>query len=397
MKKILVTGNGFDLHHELPTSYNNFIDILGVLDESNEFDFEKIFNTVYKDIQSDNQFDLNIEKIRKLKELLNDNIWYKHFKEIKSDLTWIDFENEILNVIQIIQSFIKAFNSEIFPIKYFSGNLANNHLFQRYLNGNELVKVTLLKLNILNFDSFLHTGLRFWINDTYLICKNSLSYLDIDRIVKLLISELEKFKLIFNMYFDCFVTPFYEINKYKINEDIVRNINEHYTFNYTQTFDKVYEKNFTRHIHGKIGEYHSIVLGIDSLDKDIEDKKYFIPFTKLYQKLNYSTDYKFIGTNNKNDDFYVFIWGHSLDSSDAVYLKEIFTLLDDDSYERKVIIIIRNQSSKGKLLVNLIDILSPEKVDAYMKNDKLIFSENDSTELSMNLNYIPKPKIGKVR
>ncbi|GEM52597.1 hypothetical protein EB1_23870 [Empedobacter brevis NBRC 14943 = ATCC 43319] len=391
MKKILVTGNGFDLHHELPTSYNNFIDILGVVDESNEFDFEKIFNTVYKDIQSVNQFDLNIEKIRKLKELLNDNIWYKHFKEIKSDLTWIDFENEILSVIDIIQSFIKGFNSEIFPKKYFSGYLDNNLLFQHYLGENELIKTALLKLRILNVGSY-HTGVRYWIDDTYLIRKNSLSYLDIEKIVKLLVSELEKFKLIFNMYFDCFVTPFYEINKYKINEDIVRNINEHYTFNYTQTFDKVYEKDFTRHIHGKIGEYHSIVLGIDSLNDDIEDKKYFIPFTKLYQKLNYSTDYKFIGTNNKNNDFYVFIWGHSLDSSDSIYLKEIFTLLDDDSYERKVIIIIRNQSSKGKLLVNLIDILSPEKVDTYMKNDKLIFSEYDSIELSIYLNYIPRAK-----
>ena len=391
MKKILVTGNGFDLHHELPTSYNNFIDILGVVDESNEFDFEKIFNTVYKDIQSVNQFDLNIKKIQELKILLNDNIWYKHFKEIKSDLTWIDFENEILSVIEVIQSFIKTFNSEIFPTKYFSESLENNHLFQRFLNNNELVKITLLKINILEYSSS-QFGTKYFINRSYIFKKSQVNYLDIEKIVKLLVSELEKFKLIFNMYFDCFVTPFYGVNKYMISKDIVKNINEHYTFNYTQTFDKVYQKDFTRHIHGKIGEYHSIVLGIDSLDDEIEDKKHFIPFTKLYQKLNYSTDYKFIGTNNKTDDFHIFIWGHSLDSSDAIYLKEIFTLLDDDSYERKVIIIIRNQNSKGKLLVNLIDILSPEKVDAYMKEDKLIFSEYDSIELGMYLNYIPKTK-----
>ena len=391
MKKILVTGNGFDLHHELPTSYINFIDILGVVDESIEFSFEKIFNVVYNDIKNLNQFELNKEKIQELKELLNDNIWYKHFKEIKNDLTWIDFENEILSVIEIIQSFIKGFNSEIFPTKYFSESLANNHLFQRFLDKNELIKITLLKINILEFSSS-QFGTKYFINESYIYRKNRINYLDIEKIVKLLASELENFKLIFNMFFECFVTPFYEVNKYKISKDIVKNINEHYTFNYTQTFDKVYQKDFTRHIHGKIGEYHSIVLGIDSLDDEIEDKKHFIPFTKLYQKLNYSTDYKFIGTNNKTDDFHIFIWGHSLDSSDAIYLKEIFTLLDDDSYERKVIIIIRNQNSKGRLLVNLIDILSPEKVDAYMKEDKLIFSEYDSIELGMYLNYIPKTK-----
>lgn len=318
MKKILVTGNGFDLHHELPTSYNNFIDILEVVDESIEFSFEKIFNAVYKDIQRINQFDLNIEKIQELKNLLKDNIWYKHFKEIKSDLTWIDFENEILSIIEIIQSFIKTFNSEIFPTKYFSESLANNHLFQRFLDKNELVKITLLKINILEFSSW-QFGTKYFINKSYIFKKSNVNYLDIEKIIKLLASELENFKLIFNIYFECFVTPFYEVNKYKINEDIVRNINEHYTFNYTQTFDKVYQKDFTRHIHGKIGEYHSIVLGIDSLDDEIEDKKHFIPFTKLYQKLNYSTDYKFIGTNNKNDDFHIFIWGHSLDSSDAIY------------------------------------------------------------------------------
>lgn len=58
---------------------------------------------------------------------------------------------------------------------------------------------------------------------------------------------------------------------------------------------------------------------------------------------------------------------------------------------------IRNQSSKGKLLVNLIDILSPEKVDAYMKEDKLIFSVYDSIELSIYLNYIPQDIIRDLR
>lgn len=33
MKKILVIGNGFDLHHYLPTRYRDFIDVVKRLEE----------------------------------------------------------------------------------------------------------------------------------------------------------------------------------------------------------------------------------------------------------------------------------------------------------------------------------------------------------------------------
>ena len=39
MNNILLIGNGFDLHHKLPTSYRNFLDFLKILLECKSFKY----------------------------------------------------------------------------------------------------------------------------------------------------------------------------------------------------------------------------------------------------------------------------------------------------------------------------------------------------------------------
>ncbi|WP_052257153.1 AbiH family protein [Flavobacterium sp. AED] len=41
MAKILITGNGFDLFHHLPTKYGHFMSIMKAIEENN---FSKIFH-----------------------------------------------------------------------------------------------------------------------------------------------------------------------------------------------------------------------------------------------------------------------------------------------------------------------------------------------------------------
>ncbi len=94
-------------------------------------------------------------------------------------------------------------------------------------------------------------------------------------------------------------------------------------------------------IHGKADKNSDkkIVLGVSELKNQvlIDNKAY--GFVKYYQKLINNTDYQFLKSdspvialekNMKNQSLTkyhpieVYIWGHSLDSSDSDYIHEIF-------------------------------------------------------------------------
>jgi hypothetical protein len=85
---IIVLGNGFDLAHGLPTRYTDF------LKYCRDYDGKR------RPISGGEE--INAE----FKKEITDNIWLKYFLEItpnlEDDKTWIDFETEILNVIQNI-------------------------------------------------------------------------------------------------------------------------------------------------------------------------------------------------------------------------------------------------------------------------------------------------------
>ena len=51
MSKILITGNGFDLFHYLPTKYGHFIAIMTTIEDCNfseDVSFEELFGKVFK-------------------------------------------------------------------------------------------------------------------------------------------------------------------------------------------------------------------------------------------------------------------------------------------------------------------------------------------------------------
>lgn len=121
MSKILITGNGFDLYHGLPTKYGHFMAIMKTIEEfdfSKEISFIDLFERYFKRDYLDD-YDLilknyNIDKIKfdindidGIEELIKDNSWYKHFKRILEIDTWIDLENEIENVLTQISVIIK--------------------------------------------------------------------------------------------------------------------------------------------------------------------------------------------------------------------------------------------------------------------------------------------------
>lgn len=396
MPKILITGNGFDLSFGLPTAYSDFIHILNYISNYEDLSFESIYgNTSGFNLLESNFkfFDLNRSEIEKLKVQLTHNWWFNFFKDEYELETWIDFENKIEYVLRLLFSSVNYVRENIFS----HGSLNNEHTSygsEVFNNDIEILQI-LSNFGIIDFNN--NTYISF--APRYLVKKYShFVDIDVDTITKDLQNSLTEFKIIFNYYFEIFVFPFYPNLKIKSNQTFFKTINRHYTFNYTPTFEKIFDKSTATHfLHGKINSRENqIVLGINEIPiSEKIEKKFFIPFTKYFQKLNNETDYVFIKEFEKRKDknYTFFFWGHSLDKSDEDYINEVFDFINESKADMKrIVVIYHNTTAKSKLIVNLLDIRGKKDIQDLMRNKILIFTQIDSKEMKEELqrNLVPQ-------
>lgn len=388
MPKILVTGNGFDLNYGFPTSYSDFINILNHIKMSHDLDFDIIYSKCSKHQEIINNFKSFIfdkEKIEILENEIKKNLWYNFFENEYQIETWIDFENKIEYVLKMLFSSLEYLKEN----RFFKGSIGVNDLSYdaRLFNNNIEIIHVLKNFKIIYVDSDYNITL----NESYLIKKYDFFInIDLDKITKNLYSELILFKKIFNYYFEIFIFPLYDNIKTKFDRTLFSTINKHYTFNYTPTFEKLFNnRNITSFLHGKIdSDINKIVLGINDIPDETLEKKYFIPFTKYFQKLDNNTDYIFIKEfeKKKNSNFMFFFLGHSLDKSDEDYINEIFEfVIELKSKIKKIVVIYHSEKSKSKLLINLLDIRGKKNIQELMKNNILVFIENNSRVLTREL------------
>jgi hypothetical protein len=388
MPKVLITGNGFDLSLGLPTSYSDFISIINLLNSGIEIDFESIYSKTgnYNNIKENYKtFKFEHEKIETLKAESKSNLWFEFFKNELEIETWIDFENKIEYVLDILFSSIKYIKENIFS----KGSLQLNHIeYNTSLFNNDIEIIQVLKkFRIIKADEYLNITL----NTVYLIKKyNYYIDFDLNKIAKTLSEELNKFKKSFSSYFEIFVYPFYNNQKTKIDKTLFSAINKHYTFNYTPTFEKIYKRAITTNfLHGKVdSDSNQIVVGINEIPNNEIDKRYFLPFTKYFQKLDINTDFAFLAEyeKKKNSNYIFFFFGHSLDSSDEDYINEVFDFVNElKTRIKKIVVIYHNDKSKSKLLINLLNIRGKKDIQSLMKSQNLVFYQINSTELKREL------------
>ena len=108
---ILVIGNGFDLAHDLPTKYTDFLCFIKVImeifdkfsSENSEIDWGEINSQIRKQIWKDmgNVRDNLYSKEAMWKDLIWNNFWIDYFQQnsMYQKENWIDFESEISKVI----------------------------------------------------------------------------------------------------------------------------------------------------------------------------------------------------------------------------------------------------------------------------------------------------------
>lgn len=363
-KKILLIGNGFDLAHGLPTSYKDFLDFCKMVRElytypiiDNEYNQKKLIDwNTDKTIKSkllecyenrkncfEDKITTQCKELDELYDCIKENVWINYFLEREKSIgeNWIDFESEISNVVQAIET------------------------LKGYIERDEDV----LKIK----DTKQQTIIYF-----LKIAKKSLQDVfnlkRIDGFIEDISIELDKLIRSLEIYICEFVN---ETDIIKENDDI-KTITPDYvlSFNYSNTYERIYgqSKEVTYdYIHGKADIENNVdtcnlVLGIDEyLEDDKNDKLEFIAFKKFYQRIYKSTDstyMKWVEQIKKYPEVNhnLFIFGHSLDKTDRDILK---LLICNDNVTTKIYYYRKNKNDKkelGKLIKNLVRIMGQDEL-----------------------------------
>ncbi|MBI1451806.1 MULTISPECIES: AbiH family protein [Acinetobacter] len=439
---ILIVGNGFDLSHWLPTKYDHLMDVMSAIEKSKSdlMSFDELFSECREDrfIGKTKEYYLtdNIviesEQLSHIRILLKENCWYQYFKNHVQEIrTWIDFE-------QKIESVLKLATKKVIEIE----SLENNEAIHIYLNGNNTSKALinakdLKKLNFFEFSCKENMSIvrsRHLISgkplqtstDVFLNINKKFCYggevengFDPSTFLDFLNNQLESFIVIFDLYLDLIIFQLAPAGTFDIKSKDWIEPDKIFSFNYTNTYQRIYDSIIVDYLHGSHGEFQNIVLGVSDLEDDNLKKLKAFGFTKYHQKLFKDTDYLFLdefknkifnqrekildatnrkkgeirnahlkiieteilGLNkNNNLDLNFYIWGHSLDVSDKDYIIDLFSLNDDMDRNVRVTVYYFDKNAKFALLNNLLAILGKNKVEQWMKNKWLVFEPNPEVQ-----------------
>lgn len=379
---ILVIGNGFDLAHGLPTKYTDFLEFVKMIKIIKEKD---IFNDGLS--ISDAGCNKNNKKLRQVirlsilnkannnelerdsKELLDyidHNIWIEYFLQnpIYQKENWIDFENEIANVIKSLDDDMNTLSGHRLGLENKIQRITNKFLQQKC--GGWIAKKTYQELRDTLLEDLNNLIRAFEIYLTEYIEKIDVTSMSPD------IKEIVKCSGSYG----------------GVRQTLYSNV---ISFNYTNTYEKIYwnEKSimyrgWIDYIHGRAdiintAKSNNMVLGIDEYLGKKKRNKYveFIAFKKFYQRIYKQTGCKYKswvetirkGSENSNgwvydnkdyfkDKFHnLFFFGHSLDITDKDVLKDL--ILNDNVYTT---IFYHNKDTMGQQIANLVKVIGQDKL-----------------------------------
>lgn len=389
MPRILITGNGFDLHHNLPTWYEDFMKIIKFVSENHETDFDSLYRNTknYEGIKLafTNTISITPQTVDEIREITGKNLLYHYFQKEYNIDTWIDFESKLEYLLNCVYNSIKLLRKNIFS----TGTIPKNARIsvKEKLDGKVEYASVLSVLNVVQ------TNFVFIIIDEKFLIKKENFIVDIDeeKILDLIFSQLMEFKKLFHIYLETFVTQLLDQRTDALKPIEFYNLFDyHFTFNYTATANKIYGgRTKLFYLHGKSEEEReNIVFGINELFNKEENADEYLRFTKYYQKYAYRTDYHFLNDIefNRSSDYQIFFWGHSLDKSDAYYINEIFDHLKDyKNIKKKIIVIHHSDEAYKRLLKNLFFIRGRSDIEKRMQERSLLFCELNSPDFKKEL------------
>lgn len=380
MLNVFLIGNGFDLHHKLPTKYFDFICVAEYLTSNMLVAPLYVGNVFSKCVKSSHiqecyqvhkaAFDaveVPFEKACDIASLLQNNMWFKYFsKTLNVDVGWIDFEKEISTVITALDEIICE-NQDSINL-YGCGELPpfvlSNFRFFVDVDDNEGI----------------YPGEIIAINNSYLIeypHTSGIYIVNKKKIFEELYKELIDFSNALRLYLKCFVENAFDLiykddatKKQKLS--ILKMANTAVSFNYTNTLERFYTKSSTYHIHGNVSG-SNIVLGVNpnELDDCGTNDTALIKFKKYYQREVFGTAVEYIKwyreTIGTNTDYRVITIGHSLDETDKDIVSDMFL------NAKEIFVTYYNESCRDDYIANIIKIFGNEGYNKFKKDQGLEF------------------------
>lgn len=427
-ERILIIGNGFDLAHFLPTKYEHFIHAMQVV-EGAALDTSLSFENLYKGLLGSEDYilikckelykieelEMTVEQVNRLKDSLVDNGWFQFFKsQIDSGIdTWIDFENEVKHVLDSLCSLIDEIEEDVKHFRIASdkkaASLKAQLITEKMFRKHPALTKILWQFDIIEKQQS-NPSEQFTLNKDFIKYYHKRAvYLDTNKIFGNLTKQWNSFIEIFSMYIE-YIDTFKPKKELVLPKVLLKDECIIYSFNYSSTIERFYNNSSIQFLHGRTGENNTntIVLGISVLENKIlvEEKAY--GFVKYYQKLVNSTDYQFLrgnpditdlerekiedGVRGENEIIEIYLWGHSLDSSDSDYIEEIFGF--NQGSKPSINVIVYYFSSPHAQLANLIFIMGRDIIERWMKQGWLEFIESpDIYRLNTDKGY--KDKLSK--
>ena len=318
---ILILGNGFDLAHQLPTRYNDF---------------------------------LNYCREKYNGKQTTENVWIKHFLNKTLDgENWIDFEKEIYNVISNISS-LNYFNNKVTSERY------KRHAF------------FLSKSRDLNFDEY-----RDYFKEPESLPNRPHYHVPIKDFVDFLYTQLREFIKEFETYLKEVVETKIATKNFIIPQSKQVPLRV-LSFNYTNTFERLYEPERASvidkpqyiYVHGDINSYsnNELILGTQSFSNENISVEFNV-FKKHNQRHRYGSIeayqklLKEIKWLPESDPPIFHVIGHSLDEADHNILRHLFNANDN----AEINIYYHNEDAQKRMMNNIDLIIGEENVMAKVK------------------------------
>lgn len=385
---ILVIGNGFDLAHGLPTTYGDFLGFIKYFnmmhDETienieilkNAKNFKKLDKRVQDYLLNEKAINKEDKLMKELHKLSLNNVWIKHLEncsknnELKGK-NWIDFESEIAEVIKALDC-LKTINTDILIN-------ASTEITRLDLQTKSMDFIDKIKKES---DKIVFSSSEFHGHNAKMIIDKINN--ELNELVRCLEIYLED--VVGNIKIEAKLPDICSISK----------IDKLISFNYTDTFKRVYDKNKVieyDYIHGNLDisrgiEENNMVLGIDEyLEGNDRNKELdFIYFKKYFQRIYKKTGCKYKkwiekiksskmtvlkpeGHSYSNN---IYIYGHSLDITDKDILKELLMLP-----RTQITIFYYNKNDYAQKITNLVGIIGQDELieSVHGENPRVIFKE----------------------
>ena len=348
--KILVLGNGFDIDHDLPTSYMDFLKFCNCF--INIKNGEEVLIDQLKESQQKYLFILkeNKEYQMFLEKMLHKNCLLNYFngRIKKMGHNWIDFEQEIKNIVNVFREIEMEIN--------------NSNYCWYMANSEHKVHRVLKELGLEAIDKEL------WDEILLEVVKNEL-YM-----------SFEKFACALEFYISTFVNT---TKVQGISPDILDFLPDRViSFNYSNTYERIYGSvrwgEYIEYIHGQalchMKDETNIVLGITTPNK--EKQEYYVEFEKYFQRITKKTSNEYMKwlqiSEEHQDKVEVMFFGHSLDSAD----RDVIGALIENKMS-KIYIYYYNDIAFQQIVGNLIDVLGKGTLISYVSgnNPKIEFKK----------------------